>query len=377
MIFPLLSERPVICSYGNYAAELENIYPRRIKIYLRYLRMRKKMHQRKYIVSDFHILFRKYIYMPTLKSYNQVRSYLIGGVLISTLLFIASCGSSTGSSQNDAASKEADALSRNRGVPSIGIFDVSRNRLPEPGQSMQLFATVECSEVNCNYNSVQFYRSSDSRITARDTLLGNQPTPPLSSGEGRVQFMETDAPNTGRHYYGACIENSCSISVLVNIQGSFIIERIGVSKNDPEIGEDIRLSTSMFCISGPCGERTLSFYRSQDSVIDTTDTLLMTRSVSPTVIGQRRSKEVRINTGDRAVTYYYGACIRSDCTEAIRVTIDDEDGDSYGNDEDLDDDGNGLTEIRTAEDLDDIRRLLNNFGNEEDAPNIMQRPRLP
>ena len=219
-----------------------------------------------------------------------------------------------------------------------------------PGGRFQLDAIVRNrGSVESRPTNLRFYRSSDSDISANDTLLRGKGSivRALKVGEEiKITppgfFVAPKAP--GVYYYGACVDsvgderdvdNNCSGVIAITVQtprlSDLMVALMLVGKTSLAPGENFRLNTTVQnqgqAVSKPT---TLSFYRSSDSNISANDTLLHAVSVKALNAGGQITPWRWFLAPDSPGTYYYGVCVNdiqgesntdNNCSEVIPITV--------------------------------------------------------
>ena len=219
-----------------------------------------------------------------------------------------------------------------------------------PGGRFQLDAIVRNrGSVESRPTNLRFYRSSDSDISANDTLLRGKGSivRALKVGEEITItppgfFVAPKVP--GVYYYGACVDsvsderdvdNNCSGVIAITVQtprlSDLMVALMLVGKTSLAPGENFRLNTTVQnqgqAVSKPT---TLSFYRSSDSNISANDTLLHAVSVKALNAGGQITPWRWFLAPDSPGTYYYGVCVNdiqgesntdNNCSEVIAITV--------------------------------------------------------
>ena len=109
-------------------------------------------------------------------------------------------------------------------VQSVSVSDSTLT----PGQSFTLSATVRNQGTGRSAaTTLRWYRSTNARITTRDTEVGTDPVGALGSSRTSAESISLTAPSSeGTYYYGACVEsvsgesntgNNCSSVVTVTV----------------------------------------------------------------------------------------------------------------------------------------------------------------
>ncbi len=196
--------------------------------------------------------------------------------------------------------------------------------------------------------TVRFYHSTDATITRADTEVFADRVPRLYfwlSGWGFVRVSATlQAPsNPGTHYYGACVDavagesdttNNCSRArsiTVPRVPPDLEMVSPSVVPGSPAIGGRFNLYATVRNVGGGVVWRPkLSYYRSEDATITTSDTKVganTTRILDPSV--SRRTK-LTLQTPSSRGTYYYGACAdamageadsTNNCSQAVQVKV--------------------------------------------------------
>ncbi|MXY77258.1 MAG: hypothetical protein F4Y40_09295, partial [Acidimicrobiia bacterium] len=207
----------------------------------------------------------------------------------------------------------------------IDHLGLSRS-VPIPGAGFRLSATVRNKGTAASDPStLRYFRSTDATITASDTAVG-----PYVGGVGYLDaltgsdhWIRLAVPTTaGTYYYGACVDsvggesdttNNCSAAVPVTVTApDLAVDKPTVSESNPTTGQSFVLSATVRNIgNGSSGPTTLSFYRSTDSTIDSSDIPEGTDtkgslSLSP---AGATTRSVSLTAPSTAGTYYYGACV--------------------------------------------------------------------
>ncbi|MDE0171779.1 MAG: hypothetical protein OXS29_20130 [bacterium] len=200
---------------------------------------------------------------------------------------------------------------------------------PTTGESFVLKATVRNGgNGSSGATHVRFYRSTDSTIGSSDTPVGTDTRGSLSldPAGATTRSVSLTAPSTaGTYYYGACVDpvggesdttNNCSAAVKVTVDTTsardFAVGTPTVGTSIQTVGETFRIVVSVRNVSDATSESaTLTFYRSTDSTITTSDERIDSGNVG--ALGP--SETAYLYTDPRAPstpgTYYYGACVVS------------------------------------------------------------------
>ena len=172
--------------------------------------------------------------------------------------------------------------------------------------------------------TLRYYRSTDSTISTSDTEENTDNVGSLDPFQTGNESEDIDAPSSaGTYYYGVCVDsvpgesntqNNCSDGVRVTItEGSpdLFAFRASVSDNSLAEGEAFTLSVGVENVGSSDAEAsTLSYYRSTDSSISTSDTRVGgTDSVGSLAVGEIENFSESLTTPDSTGTYYFGACV--------------------------------------------------------------------
>ena len=216
---------------------------------------------------------------------------------------------------------------------------------PLTGAPFDLSATVRnqgCSAAAAGA-TLTYYRSSDADISTSDTSVGTDDVGVLDVGNMSAQSISVTAPSTaGTYYYGACVStvtnesdttNNCSTAVGVRIAGRPDLVVVGpptVSDSSLLAGASFTLRATMSNQGDAYSSATLTYYRSTDDSIATSDISVGTDSESILFPGHSRLHSIDLTAPSTAGTYYYGACVgtvtnesdtTNNCSTAVRVTV--------------------------------------------------------
>ncbi len=145
----------------------------------------------------------------------------------------------------------------------------------------------------------------------------------------------------GTYSYHACVEdvrdetntdNNCSNAVRVTVLGpDLIVESVSVSDNTVNVGQEFTLYATVRNQGGRASRSTiLSYFRSSNSTISTSNTKVGRDSVSGLSASGTGSESISLTAPSSAGTYYYGACVYPDryesntdnnCSDGVRVTV--------------------------------------------------------
>ena len=213
-------------------------------------------------------------------------------------------------------------------VESVSVSDSTLT----PGQSFTLNATVRNQgTAGAEATTLRWYRSTNARITTRDTQVGTDPVGALGASRTSAESIRLTAPSAeGTYYYGACVVgvagerggNNCSGGVRVTVQAGspdLFVESVSVSESSLTTGESFTLHASVRN-QGPreAPATTLRWYRSSDATITTRDTEVGTSQVGALSASGAGAESISLTAPSSEGTYYYGACVESVAGEADR-----------------------------------------------------------
>ena len=232
------------------------------------------------------------------------------------------------------------------------------------GESLDFSAVLSCARgALCAPAVVRYYESADVIVNATDKQVGTSQSPQEG---GTYEATITVATGGAVRYYGACVEDDCTAGTRVvlltdvRVQGA---RREGSPLQTLRGGDEVTLAVDLFC-PGICSVVNLSFYASADDTLDLTDEKIDEQEVS-LAPAERRTISLAFPV---AYSGYYGVCTPRECFRfaLVRLVInnpnDQDDADGVAAAEDVDDDGDGLIEIATADELNNIRFVLDGSG---------------
>ena len=230
------------------------------------------------------------------------------------------------------------------------------------GEPLDLSAVLSCARgALCAPAVVRFYESADDLINATDKLVGMRLSP---QGGGTYEATVTVAAGAAARYYGACVEDDCTAGPRVLLPADVQVREARlVGSRVLSSGGSVTFSADLFC-PGICPVVDLSFYVSANAVLDVTDEKIDGQELS-LAPEERRTIALSFPV---ARSGYYGVCTPTRCFRDTVVHLvinnphDRDDGDNVTAAEDVDDDGDGLIEIRTADELNNIRFILDGSG---------------
>ena len=211
------------------------------------------------------------------------------------------------------------------------------------GVTLTLRATVSNQGSSAaDSTTLRYYRSGDASISTSDTEVGTDAVGALGAGLSSAEWIGLAAPATaGTYYYGACVDevtnesdttNNCSAGVEVTVTApDLVVDAPTVSASNPTAGAAFTLSTRVRNSGGSAAAATaLTYYRSSDDSISTSDTSVGTDAVGALGAGGRAPSAISVTAPATAGTYYYGACVdavtnesdtTNNCSAAVRVTV--------------------------------------------------------
>ena len=220
------------------------------------------------------------------------------------------------------------------------------------GESFTLRATVSNNSfVDAAATTLRYYRSADDTITTSDTELGTDSVEAItksSFSSTRSHSTSLTVPSTaGTYYYGACVDpiatesdttNNCSRALKVTVEATaapdLVVYRPYQSADNLLVNASFTLSASVKNQgSAASGSTTLTYYRSTDATITTSDTSLGTDSVGGLARAAISRQSIDLTAPSDAGTYYYGACVGSvtdesvttnNCSDALTVKVEAE-----------------------------------------------------
>ena len=206
----------------------------------------------------------------------------------------------------------------------------------KPGASLRLaIIATNRGDGEASPTTLRYYRSTDEEFTADDTEVGKTDLSPLAVGAIKRHRILINAPTTpGVYYYGACIDtvgeervtdNNCSIAIKVTVKSKseLAIESLQSSNSKVGTGESFKLSG----VVRSTGEEkssatTLRYYRSTDDALSAADdTEVGKTDVSSLAPDATSDVSITLTAPTEPGVYYYGACVGSNCSPAIKITV--------------------------------------------------------
>ena len=234
----------------------------------------------------------------------------------------------------------------------IESVSVSKTIL-NPGERFTLRATVLNQGLGeaTNRATLDYYRSSNARISEGDTKVGYDRVSILDTDETGNESISLNAPSDpGVYYFGACIEdvsnesrtnNNCSAAVAITVRApdpneppavpDLIIESPTASPSTLGPGESFTLNVTVRnkgTAASPA--TTFGWYRSPNANISMNDTEIESADISSLRAGRTVPQQISLIAPMAAGTYYYGGCVESvtdesdttnNCSSAIEITV--------------------------------------------------------
>ena len=224
-----------------------------------------------------------------------------------------------------------------QGVPDLVPVSLSiTSNTPETGESDYLFATVtNTGDVESPATTLRYYRSTDATITTEDTVVGTDAVRALAAAGSLRRATKVTAPSSpGTYYYGACVDavtdesdttNNCSPAVTVTVgrpvqwtppppnvselRWSEVTLRVVVATTLAP-GETFSISVEMLAyVATPA--MNLRLYRSPDTTITRSDTVVGTVAMKKLSPSGFRQKSITLTAPVTTGVWYYGVCVDS------------------------------------------------------------------
>ena len=215
-----------------------------------------------------------------------------------------------------------------------------------PGESFTLSATVRNQGTGAaSATTLRWYRSSNRRITTRDTQVGTDAVGALAAAGTSAESIRLTAPsNVGTYYYGACVAsvagesagNNCSAGVRVTVEAAspdLIVELVSVSDSTLTLGQSFTLSATVRNQgTAESAATTLRYYRSSNRTISWQDTQVGSDAVDGLAASATSAESISLTAPSDVGRYYYGACLErksgesagNNCSSGVRVIVEDE-----------------------------------------------------
>ena len=256
--------------------------------------------------------------------------------------------------------------------PTLDFFTVNGANLTESGRSaarhgavLLLTASLSCAgSAPCVPARVDYYVSADDLINSADTLVRTDFVPFTRGGGTAVAETNAtlNATDGNLRYYGACVGDVCAAGTELLLQTDTQVPAVrleGPAVRSSQGSDEVTWLVDLSC-PGVCLNSLLFLRASADASLTVDDDLIEMREVSLDFEENRRTDMI---TFTPASSGYYGLCTPTECFagSAVRIIID-ADADGVAAAEDVDDDGDGLIEIGTADELNNIRYVLDGSG---------------
>ena len=254
-------------------------------------------------------------------------------------------------------------------VADFGVEEANRTEggvlVTAVGESLRLSALLSCAAgALCSPTEVRYYESTDAQVDTNDRLVGTSLSP-HEGGSSAAAIMVAAGEDLIR-YYGACVGDVCTAATKVVLPADVQVRSVRLVGTPSRVlrgGDNVTFSADIFC-PGVCPVVDLSFYASADAVLDLTDEKIDEQGV---LLAPEEMRTISLSFSVPR-SGYYGVCTPTECfaDSVVRIIInnlnDQDDGDGVAAAEDVDDDGDGLIEIRTADELNNTRFVLDGSG---------------
>ena len=234
-------------------------------------------------------------------------------------------------------------LAREERVRVIGAPDyivdsirLSGNRTTfDPGDSFTLRTTVRNIGLGEPSSSptLNYYRSSDARISTSDRWLDDDNVSRLDTNETGSESVSLTAPTEpGVYYYGACVldvrnesdrNNNCSGAIAITVRSVVtpievtgspdLVVKLSSNSNLVDPNEYINLTANIRNQgdADTSNSTKVRYYLSSDTTVSSNDQLLATVPVSSLTQGNSDSKNRSVRSPYNPGRYYYYACVDS------------------------------------------------------------------
>ena len=237
------------------------------------------------------------------------------------------------------------------GSPDYIVESISTTKTTlDPGETFTLRATVRNQGQGEPTSSadLDYYRSSDARISTSDRWVGDDSVSRLDTDETGNESVSLTAPTEpGVYYYGACVSdvrnessdnNNCSAAVAITVRptttpveitGSpdLVVSLSSTSNNslvDPNGSINLEATVQNQGAADASNSTTLRYYRSTDAAVSSDDQLIATDSVRSLIQGSSGDEDHGARAPSQPGQYYYYVCVDS-------VTDEDETGNNCSN----------------------------------------------
>ena len=231
----------------------------------------------------------------------------------------------------------------------VESISLSGNRTTlDPGGHFTLRATVRNIGLGepSSSSDLDYYRSSDARISTSDRWVGDDSVSRLDTNETGNESINLIAPTEpGVYYYGACVSdvsnetdrgNNCSAAIAITVRQVITpVEITGspdlvvsLSSNyslvDPNGYIDLVATVRNQGDADASNSTTLRYYLSTDTIVSSDDQLIATDSVRSLSQGSSDDEDHGVRAPSQPGRYYYYACVDS-------VTDEDDTGNNCSN----------------------------------------------
>ena len=238
----------------------------------------------------------------------------------------------------------------------VESISLSRNRTTlDPGESFTLRATV-CNiglgEPSSSSSDLDYYRSSDARISTSDRWVGDDSVSKLDTNETGDESIRLIAPTEpGVYYYGACVSdvsnesdrgNNCSAAIAITVRQ--VITPVEIT-GSPDLVISLSSNYSLVDPNGSINlvatvrnqgdadasnSVTVRYYLSTDTIVSSDDQLIATDSVRSLSQGNSDDEDHGVRVPSQPGQYYYYACVDSvtdeddtsnNCSNFIKINV--------------------------------------------------------
>ena len=231
----------------------------------------------------------------------------------------------------------------------VESISLSGNRTTlDPGGSFTLRATVRNIGLGepSSSSDLDYYRSSDARISTSDSWVGDDSVSGLDTNETGDESIRLIAPTEpGVYYYGACVSdvsyesdrgNNCSAAIAITVRQ--VITPVEIT-GSPDLVVSLSSNYSLVDPNGSINlvatvrnqgdadasnSVTLRYYLSTDTIVSSDDQLIATDSVRSLSRGNSDNEDHGVRAPSQPGIYYYYACVDS-------VTDEDDTGNNCSN----------------------------------------------
>lgn len=214
------------------------------------------------------------------------------------------------------------------------------------GQSYDISATVKNVGFGASaVTELEYFLSSDNRITSSDGTRGIDAIPTLSPNAESSQDISSTAPVTkGTYYVGACVKvveyetqqgNQCSSGVEINVvePPDLIVFDPSVAPGVVVVGNSYTFEAAARNIGGILSDpSTITYHLSTDTTITTGDLNLDPGTIHsiPALPAGFKSNQLILLDADRTGTYFIGACVAvvanevevsNQCSDGVLITF--------------------------------------------------------